>query len=69
MVVRAELDNQRVSGTKGFAETVDYDAFVLTKLSGRSQQQFILRFILPCKSDCQPIFLNKQGIYLLYAKL
>ena len=23
----------------------------------------ILRFILPCKSDCQPIFLKKQGIY------
>ena len=22
-----------------------------------------LRFILPCKSDCQPIFLKKQGIY------
>ena len=28
-----------------------------------------LRFILPCKSDCQPIFLKKQGIYSLYAKL
>ena len=23
----------------------------------------ILRFILPCKSDCRPIFLKKQGIY------
>ena len=28
-----------------------------------------LRFILPCKSDCQPIFLKKQGIYSFYAKL
>ena len=28
---------------------------------------YILRFILQCKSDCQPIFLKKQGIYLLYA--
>ena len=27
------------------------------------------RFILPCKSDCQPIFLKKQGTYSLYAKL
>ena len=25
----------------------------------------ILAFILPCKSDCQPIFLKKQGIYSL----
>ena len=30
---------------------------------------YILRFILPCKSDCQPIFLKKQGTYSLYAKL
>ena len=29
----------------------------------------ILRFFLPCKSDCQPIFLKKQGIFSLYAKL
>ena len=28
-----------------------------------------LRFILPCKSDCQPIFLKTQGIHSLYAKL
>ena len=28
-----------------------------------------LRFILPYKRDCQPIFLKKQGIYSLYAKL
>ena len=27
------------------------------------------RFILPCKSDCQPILLKKQGIFSLYAKL
>ena len=27
------------------------------------------RIILPCKSDCQPIFLKKQGTYSLYAKL
>ena len=27
-----------------------------------------LRFILPCKRECQPIFLKKQGVYLLYAK-
>ena len=30
---------------------------------------FKSRFILPCKSDCQPIFFKKQGTYLLYAKL
>ena len=29
----------------------------------------ILRFILPCKRDCQPIFFKKQGIYQRYAKL
>ena len=28
-----------------------------------------IRFILPCKNDCQPIFLKKQGSYSLYAKL
>ena len=28
-----------------------------------------LMFILPCKSDWQPIFLKKQGIYKCYAKL
>ena len=27
------------------------------------------KFILPCKSDCQPIFLKNQGTYSLYAKL
>ena len=32
-------------------------------------EEYTLRFILPCKSDCQPIFLKKQGIYSLYAKL
>ena len=30
---------------------------------------YISRFILPCKSDCQPIFLKMQGTYSLYAKL
>ena len=29
----------------------------------------ILRFILPCKSDCYSIFLKKRGIYSLYANL
>ena len=29
----------------------------------------ILRFILPCKSDCQPIFLKKQGIYFTLRKI
>ena len=28
-----------------------------------------LRFILQCKSNCHSIFLKKQGIYSLYAKL
>ena len=28
----------------------------------------ILRFIWPYKSECQPIFLKKQGIHSLYAK-
>ena len=28
-----------------------------------------LRFILPCRSDFQPFFSKKQGIYSLYAKL
>ena len=28
-----------------------------------------LRLTLPCKSDCQPIFLKNQGIYSVYAKL
>ena len=27
------------------------------------------RLILPCKSDCQPMFLKKQGTHSLYAKL
>ena len=35
----------------------------------QEQWNFILRFILPCKSDCQPIFLKKQGINSFYAKL
>ena len=29
----------------------------------------VLRFILPCKSDCQSIFFKKQGINSLYTKL
>ena len=28
-----------------------------------------LRLIFSCKSECQPIFLKKQGIYSLHAKL
>ena len=30
---------------------------------------YTLRFILPCKSDCQPIFLKKQGIFSVYTQL
>ena len=33
------------------------------------KKTYKLRLILPCKSDCHPIFLKKQGIYSLYAKL
>ena len=34
-----------------------------------TKKLYLLRFILPCKSDCQPIFLKMQGTYSLYAKL
>ena len=44
-------------------------AFLVLNNANISTKKSILRFILPCKSECQPIFLKKHGIYSLYAKL
>ena len=45
--------------------------WVYTNLTVENLGHFSIKlgFILPCKSDWQPIFLKQQGIYSLYAKL